>query len=93
MAALGSWTLGTGAGQLVSVPWSRGADEARLSAIVKWLPWIWQKEEGETDEALRNVQRRFGSFLSLLDANNRVLKLFSDLEEKAQGEFLFEHAA
>jgi len=57
---------------------------------MKWLPWIWQKEEGETDEALRNVQRRFARFLSLLDANNRVLKLFSDFEEKAQGDFLFD---
>ena len=60
------------------------------SAVMKWLPWIWQKEEGETDEALRTVQRRFARFLSLLDANNRVLKAFSDVEEKAQGDFLFD---
>jgi pyruvate,water dikinase len=39
---------------------------------------------------LRSVQQRFASFLFLLDANNRVLKLLSDLEEKAQGEQLYD---
>ena len=57
---------------------------------MKWLPWIWQKEKGESDDALQIVQQRFAHFLNLLDANNRVLKLFGDIEEKGSGDFLFD---
>jgi pyruvate,water dikinase len=39
---------------------------------------------------LRSVKQRFASFLFLLDANNRVLKLLSDLEEKAHGDHLYD---
>ena len=63
----------------------------RRTRSMKWLPWIWQKERRRDGRsALRLVQRRFAHFLSLLDANNRVLKLFSDFEEKAHGDFLFD---
>ena len=57
---------------------------------MKWLPWIWQKEKGESDDALQIVQQRFAHFLNLLDANNRVLKLFGDIEEKGSGDYLFD---
>jgi hypothetical protein len=43
-----------------------------------------------SEASLRNVRQRFANFLSLLDANNRVLKLLGDLEEKAQGEQLYD---
>lgn len=57
---------------------------------MKRFPWIWQKEKGESDGALKLVQQRFAHFLSLLDANNRVLKLMADFEEKVHGDFLFD---
>ncbi len=37
-----------------------------------------------------NLHRRFNEFLQLLDLNRQVLHLISDLEEKSQGEFLFD---
>jgi pyruvate,water dikinase len=57
---------------------------------MRWLPWTSTKDKQDDDCLLRSVQQRFTTFLSLLDANNRVLKLLSDLEEKAQGEHLFD---
>ena len=40
-----------------------------------------------TFDALR---KKFASFLAILEANNRVLKIISDMEEKSQGEYLFD---
>jgi pyruvate,water dikinase len=57
---------------------------------MSWLPWASARERKGSDAVLRGVQQRFASFLSLLDANNRVLKLLGDLEEKAQGEQLYD---
>jgi pyruvate,water dikinase len=57
---------------------------------MKWLPRVFVKDRRSDERLLRGIQHRFGTFLSLLDANNRVLKLLSDLEEKAQGEHFYD---
>jgi pyruvate,water dikinase len=41
---------------------------------------------------LQTIQSRFVRFVSLLESNHRVLKIISDMEEKARGEFLFDLA-
>ncbi len=49
------------------------------------------REHGEERQAeLRAVQEKFGSFTGLLDGNKRVLKVIADMEEKSQGEHLFD---
>jgi len=57
---------------------------------MRWPPWSSAEEKRHDESLLRSVQQRFASFLFLLDANNRVLKLLNDLEEKAQGEHLYD---
>jgi pyruvate,water dikinase len=57
---------------------------------MRWPPWASAKERPGEESLLRSVKQRFASFLFLLDANNRVLKLLSDLEEKAQGDHLYD---
>jgi pyruvate,water dikinase len=57
---------------------------------MRWPPWSSARAKPRDEGLLRSVQQRFASFLSLLDANNRVLKLLSELEEKAQGEQLYD---
>ena len=39
---------------------------------------------------LKALQRKFANFRALLDKNNEVLHIISDLEEKSRGEFLFD---
>ncbi len=44
----------------------------------------------DSHEALKSVKEKFNLFLKLLDKNNHVLEIMSDMEEKAQGEYLFD---
>jgi len=44
----------------------------------------------EVRSELQAIREKFEHFHALLDLNNRVLHLISDMEEKAQGEFLFD---
>lgn len=39
---------------------------------------------------LENLRRRFDGFRALVESNNRVLSVIGDMEEKAQGDFLFD---
>ncbi len=41
-------------------------------------------------ESLKEIQENFAVFLDLLDTNNHVLEVMSDMEEKAQGDYLFD---
>ncbi len=57
------------------------------------MGWFRKKSRPEKKPkaaVLESVQKKFKHFLSLLDANNRVLKTISDMEEKSQGEYLFD---
>lgn len=56
---------------------------------MKWWRWL-ERDDGGADEALQAVRERFATFLTLLDANHRVLGLLGDLEEKARGDYLFD---
>lgn len=44
----------------------------------------------DAENQLRAVQEQFRSFLALLEQNNAVLKVIGDMEEKSQGEYLFD---
>jgi pyruvate,water dikinase len=49
------------------------------------------RDRGEEREAeLRAVKEKFASFVGLLDGNKRVLKVIADMEEKSQGDHLFD---
>mgnify|MGYP006280413147 CR=1 FL=1 len=39
---------------------------------------------------LRVIREKFGHFYALLEANNQALQLISDMEEKSQGDYLFD---
>ena len=44
----------------------------------------------DAEDQLRAVREQFKSFLALLEQNNQVLKVIGDMEEKSQGEYLFD---
>ncbi len=56
----------------------------------KWLSSIFQGAPRRSKATLTTVQAKFTDFLDILDNNNRVLKIIGDMEEKAQGEYLFD---
>ena len=45
-------------------------------------------ENGSAD--LESVRRKFRNFYSILEYNNQILKVISDMEEKSHGEYLFD---
>ncbi|HOP07734.1 MAG TPA: PEP/pyruvate-binding domain-containing protein [candidate division Zixibacteria bacterium] len=45
---------------------------------------------GDTHADLASIREKFEYFHALLDHNNEVLRIISDMEEKAQGEYLFD---
>jgi len=57
---------------------------------MKWFRKKSRRDKGQQAAELESIQEKFKHFLSLLDANNRVLKTISDMEEKSQGEYLFD---
>ncbi len=56
----------------------------------KWLSNVFEKAPKRSKATLSTVQAKFNDFLEILDNNNRVLKIIGDMEEKAQGEYLFD---
>ena len=57
---------------------------------MKWFRNIFRPKMDDSQAGLKVIQDKFASFLSLLDKNNQVLKLMSDMEDKSQGEYLFD---
>ena len=57
---------------------------------MKWFQSIFHSGHEHSIETLQSIQDKFKSFRSLLDKNNQVLKIISDMEEKSQGEYLFD---
>lgn len=47
-------------------------------------------EQTPNETELQAVQQKFSDFLALLEANNKVLKIIADMEEKSQGTHLFD---
>jgi len=58
---------------------------------MKWLRRIFGASQASADDALRGIQEKFAHFVALLERNNLGLKAISDMEEKAQGEYLFDY--
>jgi len=57
---------------------------------MKWLSGIFKKEQKQSVSSLKALQEKFSSFLNILENNNQVLKIIGDMEEKSQGEYLFD---
>jgi pyruvate,water dikinase len=57
---------------------------------VSWLDRFLRDPRDERQEELQAVKKRFESFTGLLEGNKRVLKVIADMEEKSQGEHLFD---
>jgi pyruvate,water dikinase len=57
---------------------------------MKWLQSVFRGREKETQPAFKALLQKFDHFLALLEKNNQVLKIISDMEEKTQGEYLFD---
>ena len=53
---------------------------------------LFQKKHNDESlhTALLQMQGKFKNFMSILESNNKVLKLISDMEEKSQGDYLFD---
>ena len=52
----------------------------------------WQRLTGTqgTDQSRSGLEERYAHFQRLLQANNQVLALMADMEEKLSGDFLFD---
>jgi pyruvate,water dikinase len=57
---------------------------------MKWLQSVFRGSEKEIQPAFQALLKKFGHFSGLLEKNNQVLKIIGDLEEKTQGEYLFD---
>jgi pyruvate,water dikinase len=57
---------------------------------MRWFRNLFRTEREESKPGLKIIQDKFSSFLELLETNNKVLKAISDMEEKSQGDFLFD---
>jgi len=57
---------------------------------MNWLRNLFGGALDGSGGGVKTIRDKFGHFLSLLEENNRVLKIISDMEEKAQGDFLFD---
>ncbi len=57
---------------------------------MKRLKNLFGKSEKISDRSIEIIQAKFNNFLEVLHNNNMVLKNISDMEEKLQGEYLFD---
>ena len=57
---------------------------------MSWLSSIFKQGRERAGKLLNEVQEKFSVFLNILDINNQILKQIADLEEKSQGEYLFD---
>jgi hypothetical protein len=48
---------------------------------MKWFRNIFQNRGDDSEEVLKAIQDKFTSFLTILDKNNQVLKVTSDMIE------------
>ena len=57
---------------------------------MSWFRRFLREPDEERHAELASVREKFGSFTGLLEGNKRVLKVVADMEEKSQGEHLFD---
>ena len=59
---------------------------------MNYLRKTWQRLTGTqgTDQSRSGLEERYAHFQRLLQANNQVLALMADMEEKLSGDFLFD---
>lgn len=70
---------------------SVGGRPATLFTGVNPVGWVTRILQRRTPASqLESVRSKFSNFLDILENNNRVLKIISDMEEKSQGDYLFD---
>lgn len=57
---------------------------------MSWFRNLFGGSLDSSQSGVNTIRDKFKHFLSLLEENNRVLKVISDMEEKSQGDFLFD---
>jgi len=57
---------------------------------MKWFSGLFTESSSDSGKLLSVMQEKYELFRRLLDRNNRALKIIADLEEKSQGEYLFD---
>ncbi|MCP4685255.1 MAG: hypothetical protein GY867_07380 [bacterium] len=57
---------------------------------MNWFRNLFGGALDSSQRGVKSIRDKFSHFLSLLEENNRILKVISDMEEKAQGDFLFD---
>jgi pyruvate,water dikinase len=59
---------------------------------MSWIRNLFLSGATKSEGTLDHIQTKFTHFLLVIEKNNQVLKVISDMEEKLQGEFLFDIA-
>ncbi|MBD3170799.1 MAG: hypothetical protein GF307_15085 [candidate division Zixibacteria bacterium] len=57
---------------------------------MKWFRSLFESRKRSSSDSLSIIKSKFGNFISILDSNNKALKIMSDMEEKSQGDYLFD---
>lgn len=57
---------------------------------MQWYRSLFRGSAEKSEAALIQVQGKFQDFKAVLEKNNQILKLISDMEEKSQGEYLLD---
>lgn len=57
---------------------------------MRWVSRILRGSERASEHPLQIAQEKFSNFLAILENNNRVLKIISDMEEKSHGDYFFD---
>jgi pyruvate,water dikinase len=57
---------------------------------MSWFQNLFLSKRRYSDEILKSIRDKFRHFQTILDKNNQVLRIMSDMEEKSQGEYLFD---
>ncbi len=60
------------------------------STHMNWFHNIFHKERENPGKLLSDIQEKFFIFLNILEKNNQILKTIGDMEEKLQGDYLFD---
>ncbi len=57
---------------------------------MKWFGNLFGNARSDPRLDLKTIQSKFENFIYILDQNNQILKIIGDMEEKSQGDYLFD---
>jgi pyruvate,water dikinase len=61
-----------------------------MGGVMKWFGNLFGNTKSDPLLDLKTIQGKFENFIYILDQNNQILKIIGDLEEKSQGDYLFD---